>query len=95
MLKVLPKPDGYDLRAARAEKSGSARDWLPEDALYSASKQIAEDGVQGAVVVCWYGKSATGLPTIKYAISQSEPRWAVALMADALFEMQYNARQEP
>jgi hypothetical protein len=93
MLKVLPKPEGYDLRAARAEKSESARDWLPQDALYDASKRIAESGVQGALVVCWYAKSETGLPVVKYCASQTDPRWAVALMADTQFEMQYQARE--
>ena len=92
MLKVLPKPEGYDLRAARAEKSGSARDWLPEDALYDASKRIAENGAHGAVVVCWYEKNEEGLPVVKYTASQSDPRWVISLVADTQFEMQCSAR---
>lgn len=92
MLKVLPKPEGYDLRAARAEKSGSARDWLPEDALYEAAKRIAEKGAHGAVVVAWYEKNEDGLPVVKYNASQSESRWVISLLADTLFEMQCEAR---
>jgi hypothetical protein len=92
MLKVLPKPEGHDLRNARAEKSESARDWLPEDALYEASKQIAEKGAMGAVVVAWYERSTDGLPVVKYCLSQSEPRQGIALMADTQFEMQCAAR---
>lgn len=92
MLKMLPKPEGYDLRAARADRSGSARDWLPEDALYDAAKRIAEKGAHGAVVVCWYEQSEEGQPVVKYAAAHSDSRWALALLADTQFEMQLSAR---
>jgi hypothetical protein len=93
MLKVLPKPQGHDLRSARAEKSESALDWLPEDALYDASKLISEKGAFGACVIAWYEKDPdSGLPVVKYCLSQSEPRFGIALMQDTLFQMQCSAR---
>jgi hypothetical protein len=93
MIKVLPVPEGHEMRNARAEKSTSAQDWLPEDAMYQASKQMSEKGVMGGMVVAWYEKSAsTGLPVVKYCLYQSDPRWVQALLSDTVFEMHCSAR---
>jgi hypothetical protein len=92
MLKVLPKPEGFDLREKRAEKSESARDWLPEDALYDAATHIAEKGVAGALVICWYELSESGLPIAKYRCYNEDPRSSTALMADVEFQMQLSCR---
>lgn len=95
-LKAVPQPDGYDLRKARADKSESAADWLPEDALYDASVQIEQHGVTGACLIAWYEPSPTsGMPQVRYCLSQNHPRMGIALLQDTLFEVQCAARKNP
>lgn len=92
-LKAVPKPAGFELNQARSDKSASARDWLPEDALYSAWEQIQKDRpVHGALVVAWYSLSEAGLPILKFTLHNEECRLGLALAADLQFEMQLASR---
>jgi hypothetical protein len=92
-MKLIPKPEGHDLRNARAEKSESARDWLPDDALFAAQEHMKKHPVHGAMIVAWYTLSENGLPYVKYCLSNKECRMGTALVADTLFEMQCATRE--
>jgi hypothetical protein len=50
---MIVKPEGYDLRDRRSDKSRSAADWLPVDALYSASTDV---GDATCLFVGWRGR---------------------------------------
>jgi hypothetical protein len=51
-VKLVPKPEGYELRTRRADKQESCEAWEPRDALYEAS-QIMEGKDIRACVVIW------------------------------------------
>jgi hypothetical protein len=57
-LKAVPKPESHDLNAARADKFDDAASWLPEDALYSAWKDLEAARARGApvkaLIIAWY-----------------------------------------
>jgi hypothetical protein len=55
-MRAVPKPEGYDLRVARSQKTNDLPGslWLPEDALFSAFEMMKEQPPRGAFIVCWY-----------------------------------------
>jgi hypothetical protein len=57
-VKLIPKPEGYDLRDKRSDKSQASRDWNPQDCLYSASQAMTDETV--ACVVIWANRNAEG-----------------------------------
>jgi hypothetical protein len=87
-LKIVPQPEGFELRDARSDKNRCAADWLPADALYDASVEIAEKGAFGTVAVVWYERNDQGQPVVRWRIAESDPRLSTALLADALFAVQ-------
>lgn len=52
-LKLVPKPEGFELAEKRANASDASR-WLPEDALYAAWEEISETEPVKAFCVAWY-----------------------------------------
>jgi hypothetical protein len=61
---VISKPEGYELRDRRSDRSCSAADWLPADALYSAWQklQTTEPGAAPACLfVAWKDESGEAL----------------------------------
>jgi len=81
-LRVLPKPEGYDLRVKRAEKKDSSH-WLPDDALYSASAHMKDHPPAGACIVAWFERDAkTDSLRLQYRCYQEHDRQATALAAD-------------
>ncbi len=54
-LRLIPKPEGFELRDKRSSKHSSAAEWTPQDALYDASQGMNAD-VTDVVVVLWRGK---------------------------------------
>lgn len=55
-LKLVPKPEGFELRNKRSDKSGSGKDWEPQDALYDVSQEIAKADVDCDAVLVLYRK---------------------------------------
>jgi len=53
----MDKPEGFDLRDRRSDKTSSAKDWQPRDALYAAARDMPADAE--CSFVCW--KDSRGL----------------------------------
>jgi hypothetical protein len=88
-LRAVPRPEGFDLREARASKASSATKWLPEDALFDASKDICTDSPVGAMMIAWYVRDpSSGFLRLKYRCWQEHERQNVALAADMLHDLQ-------
>lgn len=79
-LKIVPEPQGFKLRDKRSDKSGSAQDWLPEDALHDASREIAKNGVDGPLVVMWYTNNPNGKPIARFRAFYSDSRIGRSLL---------------
>ena len=80
-LRALPKPEGFDLRAARASR-GTASDWLPADALFHASEAMAESSPVVAMLVTWYSREPDGKLVLKFRHYQEHERQSAGLAAD-------------
>lgn len=50
-MKLVDKPEGFDLRDKRSDKSSLGKDWGVQDALYDASQVIAGQKANDVVVV--------------------------------------------
>lgn len=87
-LKLVPKPDGYELREKRANKKENCELWLPEDALHSASKRMAAEPPVLAAVVAWYCRDEKGCLRVRYDVWQEHDRQSIALCSDLLDTMQ-------
>ena len=83
LMSLVAKPEGFDLRAARASR-GTASDWLPEDALYSASELMKESPATVAFLAVWYTRESDGKLSLKYRVYQEHERQGAALAADML-----------
>jgi hypothetical protein len=57
-LKLVPRPEGFELRDRRSDKSGQANDWTPRDALFDASEAIGDDAE--AVTIVWRKPNGRG-----------------------------------
>lgn len=55
-LRLVPQPEGFELRDKRSTKSKSCSDWEVQDALYSASQEIAKPDVECDSVVVIFRK---------------------------------------
>lgn len=55
-LRLVPKPDGYELRDKRSTKEDDPSVWTPADALYDASERIRGKDVSQLVVYWWERK---------------------------------------
>ena len=69
-MHIVPKPDGYELRDKRSDKTKSASDWSPRDALYAASERMGENAE--SVTVIWREKTPDG--AFAYHRSNAGPR---------------------
>lgn len=49
----IEKPEGYDLREKRANKSDDAKQWTPQDAIYNTAERIKEQNVTQLIVYWW------------------------------------------
>lgn len=76
----IPKPEGYDLRNKRSERSQNAKDWLPEDALYKASIDMKIAQPADAMMIAWFYYNEDGVLTIHHKEWGSDARMALALI---------------
>lgn len=74
------KPEGFDLRDARADKSHDAKDWTPADALYSASESQREKPAV-TLVVAWTYRDAKGDLRLSYCNASKGNEETIALLA--------------
>jgi hypothetical protein len=74
------KPFGFDLRDKRSDKSNSAKDWLPADALFAASVQSAEDKTD-TVLVLWRERLPEGGWILHWRAAGPEDSVAALLIA--------------
>lgn len=81
-LKLVEKPEGFELSARRAEKKESATEWFPKDALYSASKELDGKAPAKALLVAWYAMDDDGTQQFRYRLYCENPNDATALGAD-------------
>lgn len=58
-MKLVPKPEGFELRDKRSEKKSDAALWVPQDAMFDASKEQAAQDVE-ALFICWREKMPDG-----------------------------------
>jgi len=87
-LRIIQKPEGFDLRFARAEKENNGKCWTPEDVLYDAQQLMGKHPPTQAALVAWYTRLPNGNLQIKYNCSFEHDRQAVALAADLLKDLQ-------
>lgn len=55
-LKLVPKPEGFELRDRRSDKTGMGCDWGPQDALFDVSQEIAKPDVDCDALLVIYRK---------------------------------------
>lgn len=55
-LRLVPKPEGFELRDKRSDKTGMGKDWQPQDALYDVSQEIAKPDADCDAVLVIYRK---------------------------------------
>ena len=79
-MKVVPTPEGYDLRHARMEKSDNTK-WLPEDALYSAYEAMAKVKIERAMLVAWWESDENGTVRLNFRAFSEHPQQNTALAA--------------
>ncbi len=87
-IRIVQKPEGFDLRLARAKKEDSGKCWTPVDILYDASQLMKEFPPTQAAIVAWYTRLPNGNLQIKYDVSFEHDRQGVALAADLLKDLQ-------
>lgn len=64
-MKLIPKPEGFELRDKRSDKSGSGADWQVGDALYDAQQEISKTECT-AVMILWTKLEADGSTSTGY-----------------------------
>jgi hypothetical protein len=83
-LTIILKPEGHDLRAARAARTQDNKDWLPEDALYDAWLGMEKEPPVLACVIAWYARDKDGKLDFKFRMHQEQDLQSVALAAALL-----------
>lgn len=69
-MKLIPKPEGFELRDRRSDKSGKAADWQVGDALYDAQQEINKADCP-AVMILWTKVEADGTTSTNYRYAGS------------------------
>ena len=82
VVRIVPKPEGFELRDRRSDKTNDATAWLPEDALYDA--QQAMDGKMKpttAMIVAWFYRDDEGIERLTFRLYNRSTNDGVALAA--------------
>jgi len=81
-LRAVPKPEGFDLRDRRSEKTNDATAWLPEDALYDAQQAMrGKMKPTSAMVVAWFYHDEEGTERLTFRLYNKTTNDGVALAA--------------
>lgn len=67
-MKLIPKPEGFELRDKRSDKSASGADWQVGDALYDAQQEINKVDCN-SVMILWTKVEADGTTSTNYRYS--------------------------
>lgn len=70
-MKLVPKPEGFELRDKRSDKAADASKWSAADALFDASSEMAKQDTDCAIV-CWREQYKDGTSKIDYRCSGAE-----------------------
>ena len=81
--RIVPKPEGYELREKRGAKAGNASTWTPADAVYFASKDIQNAQVS-ELVVYWWAKGPDGEEYLHFSNATSSKAEHAFLLQRAL-----------
>lgn len=81
-MKIVPKPEGFDLRDRRSSKSNDAKQWLGHDALFAASEVMPKDTKTCAVV--WQEETPKGVNTVYRLAGESNA--VIAALTQALHD---------
>jgi len=68
-LRLVEKPQGYELRDRRSNKTEDPSQWTPADAVYDASERIRGKEVTQLVVYWW--ERENGREVLKWAVATS------------------------
>lgn len=80
-LKLVPKPEGFELRDKRSDKSCRADQWTIQDALYDVSREVAKpDSNCDAVLIIFRKRSSEGAPITCFRYSGKEGQAASLLL---------------
>lgn len=91
-MKIVPKPEGWDMRHKRAEQANDAKLWEPTDILFDAYQLMQKNPPAVSAVVCWYTRNPeSGNLVLKFTCAQEHDRQIVALAADFLSEISAGA----
>lgn len=63
-LKLVSKPEGFEWRDRRSDKTGMGCDWTPQDALFDSSQEIAKPDVDCDAVLIIYRKRLSNGSTL-------------------------------
>lgn len=88
-MRMVEKPEGYDLRDKRAEKSGQGVDWNPQDALYDASQRIQKMDVE-ALIVVWRERLPNGETGTRFDFSGNRDAAATLLLRALGYHLGWN-----
>ena len=87
-LKLVPKPEGFELRDKRSSKSNNVDDWLPTDALYDAQYEMThiEDPKMKVVstAVIWFVETEEGALILRTRFASNSPHLLLRLVVAAL-----------
>jgi len=84
-VKLITKPEGFDLRNKRSDKSNKGADWSVQDALFDASQKIAisSDHCSG-VLILWREVDLDGKGSTHYRYSGDSDMNAPALIISGM-----------
>lgn len=81
-LKLVPKPEGFELNRIRADKTSDATRWHPEDAFYDAYLDMQKNPAVKALVVAWYESDGKGNIILRNRIAGESNNDITALGAE-------------
>lgn len=87
-MKIVPKPEGFELREARADKLNDGRKWEPMDAVFDAYRQLENEPASAALLIAWYVRNPNGTLEVKFRVAYEHDRQGIALAVDLLREIQ-------
>ncbi len=85
-MKLVSRPEGFDLRERRAKKQGDAKQWTPADALYDASERSAKMDVT-QLAVYWWERLGDGTEELRWSHSTQSSAEHAYLLQKALNDL--------
>ena len=67
-MKLITKPEGFDFRDKRSDKSRSGSDWEPRDVLYAVNERLKDKEVD-AIIIIYRERSPEGNVCTKHVFA--------------------------